>query len=196
MNVLGYNSCRSGGLGEGIAGGDVEFGDFGGYGVYDGLEQGFVGQDDGGLATSGDAVVFFEPGSDVAGLDVVGQGRDDGDFLGCLLVCVLNEACLVLGFEVLDESLFNGEEQIETGKDILSVQERIDFNFQRFLDDLAIERAFVGQALGGETGVEIKVDIIDVTPEGEESLLEFSVVGIVEVTEEFAEDIFLLLRQI
>ena len=120
-NVLRCNSCRSGGLGEGIAGGDVEFGDFGGYGVYDGLEQGFVGQDDGGLATGLNPVVFLKPSGYVAGLDIVCWSGDDGDFLGCLLVCVLNEACLVLGFEVLDESLFNGEEQIETGKDILSV---------------------------------------------------------------------------
>ena len=76
------------------------------------------------------------------------------------------------------------------------VQECIDFNFQSFLDDLAIERAFVGQALGGETGVEIEVDIIDVTPEGEESLLEFSVVGFAEVTKELTDDISLFLSEI
>ena len=63
--------------------------------------------------------MFLEPGGDIAGLDVVCGGGDDGDLLGGLFVCVLDEAGLAFGLQVMDEGLFYGMEEVETGKDEL-----------------------------------------------------------------------------
>ena len=101
-------------LGKGVAGGDVDLGDFGGKTVDDSLEKRFVGKDDGGLAASGDAVVFHEPGGDVTGLDVVCRGGDDGDILGRFFIGVGDDGSPVA--EEVDEGLLYGMEEGEADK--------------------------------------------------------------------------------
>ena len=50
--------------------------------------------------------------------------------------------------------------------------------------------------MGSEASIEIKIDIVDVAPEGEETLFEFGVVILVEVAEKLTDHLSLLFREV
>ena len=156
-----------------------------------GLEQGFVAEDDGRAASVGDAL-GGEPLADVTGLDVLRGGGDKGEVARRLLVGILIEdglACLV---EATEEGLLHLMEVVEADEGIGVVFE-LDVGI---VDHLAVEGTLVGELAAGELVVEVAVDVADVAPQAQEAFLEFAVMVFGEVAEESAYHLALLVSEV
>ena len=192
----------------------------------DRLEESLVAEHHRCLPSVPDALSFAEPGADIAGLYVLRRGRDIGDsllageavvdvtilavqFVGevaeilrdvvarlvladVIVVEVPVEVGLALLPEPTEEHLLHLLQQIKADEDVVVVFERDAF----IGSHLAVESTFVGELLCFETLIESVVDVADVAPELEESLLQFAVMLFGEVAEEATDHLSLFLRQI
>ena len=178
-------------LQQGIAGGDIDFLDTLGQTVDHGLQQTFVAEYDGGATTSRQAL-GREPLGDIAGLDILGGGRDEGHLLWGHLISILIEDGLACLFQATEEHLLYLLQQIEADEGVGVVLEREAL----VGGHLTVEGAFVAEILRGQLAVEGGVDIADMTPQPQEALFEFAVVIGGEVAKEATNHIALFVREI
>ena len=119
--------------------------------------------------------------------------------LHVIVVEVPVEMRLALLLQVGEQLLFDLLQQIEAYEEVVVVRERCDVSgstVDSVTDDLAVEGSFVGQTLSGQTAVEVVVDVGKVAPQAEESLLQFGVVILGEITKEAANHLALFVGEI
>ena len=137
----------------------------------DSLQQVLITEYDGGATTCGDAL-RCEPLGNVAGLYVLCGGRDIGQFTWRHLLLVLIEDCLPCLLKALEKQALYLQQVVEADEDIGVV---IKLN-GLILYHLSVEGSLVAELFLGEPVVEGVVDLADVTPQAQETFLEFAVV--------------------
>ena len=176
-------------------------------------KQGFVAEHDGGTAAVLAASVLAQPGADIACLDILsgccdiadllGQTEITVDFIGIsvelvgeelqvaadvlaslvmlhiIMVEVPVEVGLAFMLQGSEEALLDFLQQVEADEEVVFVRKGgLRAGYQ------TIEGTLVGQTLGSQTLVEIVVNVGKVTPQTQETLLEFAVVVVGEIAEE------------
>ena len=123
------------------------------------LQQPLVTEYDGCVATIFYAV-GVEPLAYVSCLNILGGCRDVIDMLRWNLIGILIEDGLALLFQSAEKSLFNLLQKVETNKHICIV-----FELDTLIcNNLAIEGTFVGQLFLGQLGVELMINLANMTP--------------------------------
>ena len=123
------------------------------------LQQPLVTEYDGCMAT----ILYafgVKPLAYVSCLNILGGCRDVIDMLRWNLIGILIENGLALLFKSAEESLFNLLQKVETNKHICIV-----FELDTLIcNNLAIEGTFVGQLLLSQLGVELMINLANMTP--------------------------------